>query len=129
MAVFVTVSLVAAALVTGGMAVGEGWRDPLLIGWSVVADTVAFLAFCIVSNAIACFIARRPRTLARRAAEVASVSGGAAVLITIAFHNSLWQLVRGRPLTSVSDLVILTLGAGAVAAAVAPAVLLWPRRH
>lgn len=129
MAVFAAVSLLAAAVVTSGMAVGEGWRDPLLIAWSVVADTTAFLAFCIVSNAIACFIARRPRTLARRAAEVAAVSGGAAVLITIAFHDSLWHLIRGRSLNSVLDLVILTLGVSAVAAAAAPAFLLWRVRH
>ncbi len=129
MAVFVAVSLTAAVVVTSGMAVGEGWRDPLLIGWSVVADTTAFLAFCVISNAIACFIARRPRTLVRRAAEVAAVSGGAAILVTIAFHDSLWHLVRGRPLTSVRDLAVLTLGAGAIAAAAASTVLLWRVRH
>jgi hypothetical protein len=129
MPVFIAVSLGAAAVVTSGMAVGEGWRDPMLIGWSVVADTTAFLAVCVVSNAIACLIACRPRTVVQRAAEVAAVSGGVAVLITIAFHDSLWHLVRGRPLTSVLDLAVLTLGAGAVAALAAPAVLLWRVRH
>ncbi len=129
MRVFTGASLLAAAGVIGALAVGERWTSPLLIGWAVTAETAAFLAFCVISNAVACFIARPPRSPARRAAEAAVVSGGVAVQLTIAFHDPLWHLVRGRPLASAADLAVLTLGPGAAAALVAAAFLLWRQRR
>lgn len=129
MRVFAAASLLAAAGVTGALAVGERWTSPLLIGWAVTAETAAFLAFCVISNAVACFIARPPRSPARRAAEAAVVSGGVAVQLAIAFHDPLWHLVRGRPLASASDLAVLTLGPGAAAALAAAAFRLWRLRR
>jgi hypothetical protein len=129
MRVFTSASLLAAAGVTGALAVGERWTSPLLIGWAVTAETAAFLAFCVISNAVACFIARPPRSPARRAAEAAVVSGGVVVQLAIAFHDPLWHLVRGRPLTSAADLAVLTLGPGAAAALTAAAFQLWRLRR
>jgi hypothetical protein len=116
MTVFAAASLLASAGVIGALAVGERWTSPLLIGWAVVAEFTAFLAFCLVANAAAGFVARPPRTRARRAAESAAVAGGAAVQAAIAFHDPLWHLVRGSPLASVPALAALTLSPGAVAA-------------
>jgi hypothetical protein len=116
MTVFAAASLLASAGVIGALAVGERWTSPLLIGWAVVAEFTAFLAFCLVANAAAGFIARPPRTRARRAAESGAVAGGAAVQAAIAFHDPLWHLMRGSPLTSVPGLAVLTLSPGAVAA-------------
>jgi hypothetical protein len=129
MRVFTATSLLAAAGVTGALAVGERWTNPLLIAWAVTAETAAFLAFCVVSNAAACFIARPPRSPARLAAEAAVVSGGVTVQLTIAFHDPLWHLARGGPLASAADLAVLTLGLGAAAALVAAAFLLWRLRR
>jgi hypothetical protein len=129
MRVFTAASLLAAAGVSGALAVGERWTSPLLISWAVTAETMAFLAFCVISNAAACFIARPPRSPARRAAEAAMVSGGVAVELAIAFHDPLWHLVRGRPLTSAADLAVLTLGPGAAVVLVAAAFLLWRQRR
>jgi hypothetical protein len=129
MGVFTAASLLAAAGVIGALAVGERWTSPLLIGWAVTAETAAFLAFCVISNAVACFIALPPRPPARRAAEAAVVLGGVAVQLAIAFHDPLWQLVRGRPLASASDLAVLTLVPGAAAALAAAAFLLWRLRR
>ncbi|MDQ2813952.1 MAG: hypothetical protein M3Z75_19320 [Actinomycetota bacterium] len=127
MRVFTAASMVAAAGVTGALAAAERWTSPLLIGWAAVAQTTAFLAFCVISNAIAGFIARPARARVWRVAEAAAVSGGVAIQVTIAFRDAMWHLIRGGPLTSVPELAGLTLGAGvgAAAASVAAAGLLW----
>ena len=129
MRVFTAASLLAAAGVTGALAVGERWTSPLLIAWAVTAETAAFLAFCVISNAAACFIARPPRSPARLVAEAAVVSGGVVVQLAIAFHDPLWHLARGRPLASAADLAVLTLGPGAAAALAAAVFLLWRQRR
>jgi hypothetical protein len=116
--------MVAAAGVTGALAVAERWTSPLLIGWAAVAETAAFFAFCVISNAIAGFIARPARARVWRVAEAAAVSGGVAIQVTIAFRDAMWHLIGGGPLTSVPELAGLTLGAGAAASVVA-AGLLW----
>lgn len=129
MTVFTAASALAAVAVTGAQAAGERWTSPLLIGWAVVVEMTAFLAFCVISNALAGFIARPPGGRARRAAETAVVSGGVALHVAVAFHAALWRLIHGGQLTSVPDLAGLTLGAGAATALVTTAVLLWrPRR-
>ena len=125
MRVFTAASMVAAAGVTGALAVAERWTSPLLIGWAAVAETTAFLAFCVISNAIVGFIARPARARGWRVAEAAAVSGAVAIQVTIAFRDAMWHLIGGGPLTSVPELAGLTLGAGAAAASVAAAGLLW----
>ncbi len=129
MSVFTVASVLAAGAVVGALAVGEQWANPLLIGWAVVAETAAFLAFCVISNVVAGLIARPIGSRARRVTETAVVSGGVAVQVAIAFRDVVWQLIRGGPLTSVPDLIGLTLGAGAATAIlVAAGLLLRPRR-
>lgn len=124
MTVFVLASALAAAGTVGAMVVGERWSDPLLIGWALIAQTTTFLAFCVISNAVAGFIARPDRSRARRAAEASVVAGCVAVHVAVAFHDQLWP----GPL-SVADLVVLTLGAGAATSAASGAVLMTKGRR
>ncbi len=122
MTVFASASLLAAIAVTGAQAVGERWTDPLLIAWMLVVELALLLAFCVVGNAVAGFIARPPRTRLRRLAETSTVIGCVAIHVAIAFRDALWP----RPLTSVPALAAFTLGAGLVAGLVT-AVLLTMR--
>lgn len=115
MTVFVVLSTLAGALFAGAQAIGEGWTDPLLIGWLLVAETGANLAFCVIGNAVAGFVARPPRTRVRRVAETSVVVGCLATLAAIAFHDTLWSVVATGPLTPPA-LAALTLGAGLAAA-------------
>ena len=129
MSVFTVASMLAAGAVVGALAVGERWANPLLIGWAVVVETAAFIAFCLISNVIAGFIARPIGSRARRVTETAVVSGAVAVQVAVAFRDILWHLVRGGPLTSVPDLIGLTLGTGAATAIIVAAGLLFrPQR-
>ncbi|MER7185100.1 hypothetical protein ABT404_37515 [Streptomyces hyaluromycini] len=123
MAVFVTLSTLAAAAVTGAQAVGEGWTDPLLIAWFLIVAATSDLAFCLISNAVAGFIARPPRTRPRRIAEVSVVAGCVAISAATAFRDALWPVFGAGPLTSVPAVASLTLGAG-LATSVVTATLL-----
>ena len=125
MTVFVVLSVLAGAVFTGFQAIGEGWTSPLLIAWMLIAETASNLAFCVISNAVAGFIARTPRTRPRRIAETSVVAGCLAILVAIAFHDALWSALGTGPLT-VPSLVALTLGAG-LAASLATAALLLAR--
>lgn len=122
--VFALVSVLAAALVIGALAVGEQWTDPLLIGWALGIEATSNLAFCVISNAIAGFIARPPRNRARRVSETAIVVGCVTVQVMVAFRDALWALIGSRPLDSVPVLAALTFGAGAVTALLTAAVML-----
>lgn len=122
MTVFVTVSVLAAALFTAADAVGERMTNVLLITWYLLAETACNLAFCVVSNAAAGFIARPPRTTARRAAETSVVAGCVGVIAAIAFHDPLWRVFTAEPLT-VGGLFAVTFGAGLAAALATAAVL------
>lgn len=113
MTVFVALSALAAAVIIGGLAIGEGWRDPLLIGWAFLVETTANLAFCLLSNAVAGFIAR-PR---RHPAEMPVVAGCIAIQIATAFRDPIWSLFTARRLDSVPLLITLTFGAGLIVAA------------
>ncbi|WP_433466469.1 hypothetical protein [Spirillospora sp. CA-128828] len=112
MTVFITLSVLAAAGITGAQAIGERWTNPLLIAWMLVVETTSCLAFCLIGNAIAGFIARPAGTGPRRPAETSVVAGCVAILVTTAFRDVLWP--GAGPLTSVPALVALTLGAGLI---------------
>lgn len=128
MTVFLVLSVLAGAVFTGAQAIGERLTDPLFIAWMLIAETAVNLAFCLISNATAGFIARPSRTRPRRIAEAAVVAGCLAILVAIAFHDALWSALGTGPLTS-QALAALTLGAGLVTSLVTAALLLAsPRR-
>ncbi|MBO2453214.1 hypothetical protein J4573_39395 [Actinomadura barringtoniae] len=112
MTVFFSASLMAAIGITGMQAIGERWTDPLLIAWMLVVELASYLAFCVVSNAIAGFIARPPAGRTRRVAETSVVVGSIALHLTIAFREALWP--GSKPLSSVSELALFTLGTGLI---------------
>jgi hypothetical protein len=124
LAVFAALSLIAGAGMAGSLAVGESWTDPVLIGWAVAVLTTSYLAFCVISNALAGFIARPPRTPRRRAAETSVVAGGVGIQVAVAFRDVLWRaLGLDGSLTSVPALVALTFGAGLLTAVVTAGLL------
>ncbi|WP_217553719.1 hypothetical protein [Streptomyces sp. GbtcB6] len=100
MTVFVTLSTLAAAAITGAQAVGEDWTDPLLIAWFLIVAATSNLAFCVISNAVAGFIARPPRTRTRRITEVSVVAGCVAISAATAFRDALWPVFGTGSLTS-----------------------------
>ncbi|GAA2501754.1 hypothetical protein [Streptomyces longisporus] len=124
MTVFVTLSTLTAATLTGAQAIGERWTDPLLIAWFLVVAATSHLAFCVISNAVAGFIARPPRTRPRRIAEASAVAGCVAISVATAFRDALWPLFGTGSLTSVPALAALTLGAGLATSLVTAALLL-----
>ncbi|NUQ97382.1 MAG: hypothetical protein HOY79_12815 [Streptomyces sp.] len=124
MTVFVALSALAAAGLTSAQAIGERWTDPLLIAWFLVVAATSNLAFCVISNAVAGFVARPPRTRARRIAEVSAVAGCVAISVATAFRDALWPVFGTGSLTSVPALAALTLGAGLVTSLVTAALLL-----
>lgn len=124
MTVFVTLSMLAAAAVTGAQAVGEHWRDPLLTVWFLSVAATSDLAFCVISNAVAGFVARPPRGRSRRIAEVSVVAGCVAISAATAFRDALWPVFGTGTLTSVPALAALTLGAGLATSLVTAALLL-----
>ena len=129
MIVFVALSVLAAAAITGSQAVGEHLTDPLLIAWFLTVSTARNLAFCVISNAVAGFVARPRRSPARRAAEASVVTGCVASLAATAFRDQVWHAFGARPLTSVPVLVVFTLGTGLAAFAVTAVVLLARARR
>jgi hypothetical protein len=116
--VFLALSALAGAAEITGMVIGEHWTDPLLIGWAIIVAGAGDLAFCVISNAVAGFIARPPRRRGQRVTETAVVAGCVAVLIAVAFRASIWCLGSRHPLDAVVPVVALTLGAGVAAAAI-----------
>lgn len=124
MTVFVTLSMMVAAAVTGAQAIGERWTDPLLIAWMLIVVATSNLAFCVISNAVAGFVARPPRTRPRRIAEASVVAGCIAISIATAFRDALWPVFGAGSLTSVPALAALTLGAGLATSLVTAALLL-----
>lgn len=122
--VFLGLSLLVAAALTTAQAIGEGWTDPLLIGWMLVAVTGTALAVCVIGNAVCGFVARPVRTRASRITETSMVAGSLAMLVAIAFHDTLWDLVASGPLTSVPTLAGLSLGLGLAAATIVAVVSL-----
>ncbi|WP_433202473.1 hypothetical protein ACQP00_32415 [Dactylosporangium sp. CS-047395] len=122
--VFAALSLLAAAGIVGAQAVGERWSDPLLIGWAFLVEAASLFAFCVVTNAVAGFIARPERSRTARVTEGAVLAGTAGLVLMTAFRDPLWTAVTGAPVVAVPTLVALTVGAGLAAAAIAIAVLL-----
>jgi hypothetical protein len=122
--VFVVLSVLAAVGLAGSLAVGERWTNPLLIAWALVVVTTSNLAFCVISNAVAGFVARPP---GRRVAETSVVAGCLAIQVTVAFRNPLWAGFGAGSLRSVPALVALTLGAGLATSLITACVLLARR--
>jgi hypothetical protein len=123
MTVFVVLSALAGAAVTGAQAVGEHVTDPVFLLWLLIAETAANLAFCVIGNAVAGFVARPPLPRTRRVAEVSVVAGCVATLLAIAFHDPLWSAIGSGTLSS-SALEVGTLGAGLGTSLVTAALLL-----
>ncbi|MER6568671.1 hypothetical protein ABT288_21440 [Streptomyces sp. NPDC001093] len=124
MTVFVALSTLAAAAITGAQAIGERWTDPLLIAWFLIVVATSNLAFCVISNAVAGFIARPARPRTRRIAEASAVAGCVAISAATAFRDALWPVFGTGSLTSVPALAALTLGAGLATSLVTAALLL-----
>jgi hypothetical protein len=122
--VFVVLSVLAAVGLAGSLAVGERWTNPLLIAWALVVVTTSNLAFCVIGNAVAGFVARPP---GRRAAETSVVAGCLAIQLTVAFRDALGAGLGAGPPRSVPALAALTLGAGLVTASVTACALLTRR--
>lgn len=123
--VFALASGLAAVGIVGAMAVGERWTDPGLIAWALAVEFTSNLAFCLIGNAVAGFVARPERPWTRRAAEASAVAGCVAVQLAMAFRDALWP----GTVTSVADLAVLTLGTGAATAAVAGVLLMTKGRQ
>ncbi|GAA3302656.1 hypothetical protein Dvina_51260 [Dactylosporangium vinaceum] len=121
--VFAAASLLAGIGVIGAQALGEGWTDPLLIGWAVTVVATSMFAFSVATNAVAGFITRPARTRTARTAEAAVLAGSVALSLMTAIRDSVWTAVTGRPVGSVLGLVCLTVGAGLAASALTAAVL------
>lgn len=124
MTVFVSLSVLAAAGAIGALAVGERWTNPYLIAWALVVETTSNLAFCLLGNAFAGFVARPPRRRPRRVAEAAVVAGCLAIQVATAFRVPLWSMVGSGTLTSVPALAVLTLGPGLIACLLTAVLLL-----
>ena len=124
MTVFVTLSLLAAAAITAAQAIGEHWTNPLLIAWLLIVQATSYLAFCVVTNAVAGFIVRPTRTRRRHAVETAVVAGGIAIHVAVAFRDAVWAALGMGPLTSVPALAAFTLGVGLATSAVTAGLLL-----
>ncbi|RMI39169.1 hypothetical protein EBO15_30395 [Actinomadura harenae] len=122
--VFVAASTVAATGITAAQAIGERWTDPLLVLWMFAVELTAFLAFCVLANAVAGFIARPARPRGRRVAESSLVVGAVATHLTVAFRNLLWP--GATPLTSVPTVFAFTFGVGLAAGAAAVLLQLVP---
>jgi hypothetical protein len=127
MRAFVALSLLAAAVIVGALAVSEQWTNPLLITWALLVLTTSNLAFCVLSNRVAGFVARPTGTRHGRVAETAVVAGCVAVQVAMAFRDTLWSALVGGSLTSVPALAVLTFGVGLVIAALVAGVLLVRR--
>lgn len=125
MGVFVLASALAAAGIVGAMVVGEHWTDPGLIAWALAVEFTSHLAFCLIANAVAGFVARPERPWTRRAGEASVVAGCVAVQLAVAFRDALWP----GTVTSVADAAALTFGAGAATAAVAGVLLMTKGRQ
>ncbi|MFE3654050.1 hypothetical protein ACFXO2_40815 [Streptomyces sp. NPDC059152] len=129
MTVFVGLSALAAVGIAGSLAIGERWTNPLLIAWALAIETTAFLAFCVLSNAVAGFVARPPRTRSRRVAEAAMVAGCVAIQVAMAFRDALWSALGAGAVTSVPALVTGTLGAGLLTSVVTAGLLTALPQH
>jgi hypothetical protein len=123
MTVFVALSVLAAVGIAGSLAVGERWTNPLLIAWALIVVTASDLAFCVIGNAVAGFVARPPRARARRVAETSVVASCVAIQVAVAFHDALGRAIGTGPPTSVPALAVLTLGPGLVTSLAAAGVL------
>lgn len=114
---FIALSLLAALLIAGAQVIGEGWSDPILIAWAMGVEASLMFAFCIVTNEVAGFIARPPRSDRRRAVDAAVVAGCFAIQVAVAFHEQIWGALGGSSSASATGLVALTIGAALPAAA------------
>jgi hypothetical protein len=114
--VFLGASVVAAMLIVGALAVGEGWTDPLLIAWALAVEVTCYYAFCVLTNAVLGFLDRpdRDRTLER-----AVVTGSLALQAAVAFHGQLEPVVGVGSPDGVPRLVEVTLAPGLLAFVVA----------
>jgi hypothetical protein len=110
-AVFLTASVVAAIAITGALAYGERWTDPLLIGWALAVEVTCYYAFCVVTNALLGFVDRPDRD---RRTERAVVTGSLALQAAVAFHGQLEPLVGVGSPDGVPRLVEVTIGPGLV---------------
>ncbi|MCP2339326.1 hypothetical protein [Actinomadura rupiterrae] len=129
MGVFLGLSALVALGLVGALAGGEGWTDPLLIAWALAVETAAYLAFCWLSNLIGGFIARPPRTSARRTAELSVVVGCVAIQLAVAFRNALGSALGTGDPADVPSLVLLTLGAGLLSGTATAVPLIARRRE
>ncbi|WP_157430203.1 hypothetical protein [Actinomadura oligospora] len=123
--VFVAASALAAAGITASQAIGEAWTSPLLVLWMFAVELVGFLAFCLLTNAVAGFLARPARSRGRCVSESSLVVGAVATHLAVAFRNALWP--GARPLTSVPTLFAFTFGVG-LAAGIAAVLVQSARR-
>ncbi len=124
--VFVGLSMVGAAGVVGALAVGEQWADPGLIAWAFIVVATAYFAFCVISNNVAGFITRPHLSRPRRIAQTSVLAGCVAIQLVTAFRDPVWAFVATGPVSSVTVLAALTLGAGLTVGA-ASAILLLTR--
>lgn len=125
--VFATASLLVALPIVAAQAIGEGWTDPVLIGWMLAVLTASLFAFCVIANALAGFVARPPRSRGRRIAEASLVAGCLGVQAGEAFHDQIWRALTGHLAGTVGDLVAITAGTGLLALAICAAALLARR--
>lgn len=122
--VFTAASLLAATGITASQAIGEDWTNPLLATWMFAIELTAFLAFCLLTNAVAGFFARPPRTRGLRVAETSFIAGAVATHLTAAFRNVLWP--GATPITSVPTVFAFTFGVGLAVGVAAVLLLLGP---
>ncbi len=112
-------SLIAAGGVVGASAVGEGWTDPALIGYTLGVAWTSYFAFCLICNAAMRIAARPPISQLRHAVEISAIAGCLGVQVAVAFNNSIPAMLGRRGDTAtVGQLVVVTAAVAVVAAGI-----------
>ncbi len=106
-------SLAGSIVVIGALAIGEGWTQPLMVAFFVVAYAAGLFAFCLIANSVMRVAASELRL---PAAVVGALLG---IQAAIALRDSIW-VVTGHdgPVTSLGVLAVMAIVSAIVCAGV-----------
>jgi hypothetical protein len=96
--------------VNAGLASGEGWTNPLLIGVGTVMFSGGVYGFAMVCNAVLQIAITHPVGPVRRAARIAGTAAALALPTALALRDTIWVMLGNRaPISALGSLAILLL--------------------
>lgn len=106
----VAVSLIVGVVFTTGLAIGEGWTNPFLVGFGIIMYSGGIYGVAAICNTVLQIAVPQPAGTLGRATRIAAIAATLALPTALALRDTIWMtLGHSTPLSDLGTIAAILL--------------------